>query len=199
MRRLKVLLECYERDSQSRSLNGLSNLSYSSWAKLEAKKTKRTSKTSPTHSSGGEGDESIDLIELPTAYNTGLPVVVTTESLIATKNRRKSYKRKETEEWRLALRARPRVFVPNKEVICLVRCGDMLDARKMRAKDKEFEFFIGTVVKLVDDHVKVHFTGLNRKEDLWYTQDSPHLFLNGGPTEPPVNSEEGSPDKKQQK
>ena len=99
------------------------------------------------------------------------------------KNKRKSYKREEVNEWRLAKRARPGAFTSNTNVICLIECED-------DDSEKDHEFFIGTIVKEVDGHVKVHLSGLGRKDDIWLEQDSENLLLDEQPleTEPnPVN------------
>lgn len=46
----------------------------------------------------------------------------------------------------------------------------------------DFEFFIGTIVKVVDEYVKVHLIGLGKKDDIWFERDSCHLFIDGGLT-----------------
>ena len=53
----------------------------------------------------------------------------------------------------------------------------------------DHEFFIGTIVKFVDGYVKIHLTGLGKKDDMWLEQDSDHLFLDGGLTVPPPDNE----------
>ena len=99
------------------------------------------------------------------------------------KNKRKSYKREEVNEWRLAKRARPGAFTSNTNVICLIECED-------DDSEKDHEFFIGTIVKEVDGHVKVHLSGLGRKDDIWLEQDSENLLLDAGATDPPPLSDD---------
>jgi len=183
MKRLKSLLDSYEKDMCYRESMGLSKMSYTSWAKLEAKRSKKeeaasTNKKSPANSPGN-GQSSL---ELPTAFNKSIAVEITKESFTPKKSKRKSKKR-EFNEWRLAKRARPGLFVPNTQVICMVECKGGDD----HAPGADYEFFIGTIMKLVDGHVKVHLTGLNKKDDIWLDQDSDHLFLDGGVTDAPTD------------
>ena len=56
--------------------------------------------------------------------------------------------------------------------------------------DRNYELFIGNVVKIVDGHVKVHFIGPGKKDYLWFEQDSDHLFLDRGLTDPPTTNNE---------
>ena len=90
-------------------------------------------------------------------YLTKLAHFEVTKEMTSTnkKNKRKSYKREEVNEWRLAKRARPGAFTSNTNVICLIECED-------DDSEQDHEFFIGTIVKEVDGHVKVHLSGLGR-------------------------------------
>ena len=194
MKRLKSLLDEYEKDMCYRTYMGLSQLSYSSWAKHEARRIKKEFRASAgsgsKKGSDNEGvDSSLDSLELPTAYNKGIAVEITKETITSKKSKRKSFKRKEYNEWRLAKRARPGAFVPHTDVIILVDCHDSNGSEIMHAGN-DYEFFIGTIVKVLDGHVRVHLTGLGKKEDIWFEQDSLHLFLDGGVTEAPSSSEE---------
>ena len=73
----------------------------------------------------------------------------------------------------------------------MVECEDELDednslsSSSAQNEENEFEFFIGTIVKLVDGYVKVHFVGLTKKDDLWFEQSSDRIFVDGGITDPP--------------
>lgn len=188
MKRLKTLLDDYEKDMCFREFNGMPKLTYTSWAKHEAKRIKKEN-----NKRSMEKDSGCDL-DLPTTYNKSIVVEVTRESVTPKKNGRK-LKREEFNEWRLAKRARPGAFVQNADVICLVTCADSGDNDGRDDDDNEYEFFIGTVVKVLDGHVRVHFNGLNRREDQWFEQDSEHLFLDGGLTEePPSESEDDEND-----
>mmetsp|Transcript_14271 Transcript_14271/g.21497 ORF Transcript_14271/g.21497 Transcript_14271/m.21497 type:complete len:166 (+) Transcript_14271:78-575(+) len=126
---------------------------------------------------------SSDSLQLPKAFGKCITVEVTREMSTNKKNKRKSYKKEEVNEWRLAKRARPGAFIPNTNVICLVECEE-------DESTDDYEFFIGTIVKEVDGHVKVHFTGLGRKDDIWFEQDSENLLLDAGATDPPPLSDD---------
>ncbi|EED92721.1 predicted protein [Thalassiosira pseudonana CCMP1335] len=185
MKRLKSLVESYEKDTCYRESIGLPKLSYTAWAKHEAKRIK---KDQNKKSNGKEEESALDALELPTAYNKSISVEVTKEIVISKKSGRK-FKREECNEWRLAKRARPGAFVQNADVICLITCDDTNGGSDV-ADGKEYEFFIGNVVKVSDGCVRVHFTGLAKKEDQWFEQDSEHLFLDGGETEAPLSDDE---------
>mmetsp|Transcript_21363 Transcript_21363/g.43964 ORF Transcript_21363/g.43964 Transcript_21363/m.43964 type:complete len:863 (+) Transcript_21363:212-2800(+) len=190
MKRLKSLLEDYEKEMCYRASVGMPKLTYSAWAKQEAKRMKKELRAASVETM----EDSLDSLELPTAYNTGIAVEITKEAIMPKKSKKKSFKRKEFNEWRYAKRARPGSFVPNTDVIILVDCHNPSGSEIME-NGKDYEFFIGTIVKVLDGHVKVHLTGLGKKEDLWYEQNSPHLFLDGGVTEAPSSSDEETENK----
>lgn len=176
MKRLKQLLNDYDRDMSFRESTGLPHLSYTAWAKHEAKRIKKENNKREAE------QDSVGGLELPTGYNQSIAVEITRETVTPKKNRRK-LKREEFNEWRLAKRARPSAFAVNAGVICYIACADS-DGDESNA-DQEFEFFIGTVTKVLDGFVKVHFNGLHKRDDLWFEQDCEHLLLDGGLTEPP--------------
>lgn len=182
MKRLKFLLESYDKDMCYRETMGLPKFSYSNWAKDEAKRAKeciRVRDDSQDLSSKGEPD--LDLSSVSTPLNKSIAIEITKQLVTPKKNnKRKSFRRQERDEWRLAKRVRPGLFVPNTRVI--VRFMSNPDCAR---NGSGAEFFIGTVVKLVDNHVKVHLNGLGKKEDAWFKQSSDHLFLDGGLTDPP--------------
>lgn len=175
MKRLKQLLDDYERDMCFRESNGLPKLTYTAWAKHEAKRIKKENNKRSLE------QEDNCRVELPTVYNKSIAVEVTREIVTSKKNGRK-LKREELNEWRLAKKARPSAFVLNAEVICYIECDNSVDDESDGEKDHDF--FIGTIVKVVDGFVKVHFNGLNRRDDQWFEQDSDHIFLDGGLTDP---------------
>jgi hypothetical protein len=182
MKRLKQLLDDYERDMCFRESTGLPKLSYTAWAKHEAKRIKKEN-----NKRCAEQDTDCGVV-FPTAYNKSIAVEVTREIVTPKKNGRK-LKREEFNEWRLAKRARPSAFVLNADIICYIECDNSVDDNDSD-DDNEYEFFIGTIVKVLDGFVKVHFNGLNRRDDQWFEQESEHLFLDGGLTEPPGSSED---------
>lgn len=175
MKRLKQLLDDYERDMSFRESTGLPKLTYTAWAKHEAKRIKKE------NNKRGAEQESTCRVELPTAYNKSIAVEVTRETVTPKKNGRK-LKREEFNEWRFAKRARPSAFVQNAEIICYIECDNSVDGEE---EGKDYDFLCGTIVKVLDGFVKVHFNGLNRRDDQWFEQDSEHLFLDGGLADPP--------------
>mmetsp|Transcript_24714 Transcript_24714/g.52687 ORF Transcript_24714/g.52687 Transcript_24714/m.52687 type:complete len:688 (-) Transcript_24714:96-2159(-) len=175
MKRLKSLLDGYEKDMCYRESMGLIKQTYSNWAKQEAKRIKKEIRDNTNRKDvTDEGDPVSSLLEL--ALNASVPVEITKESVTPKKNSKRKFHRKEINEWRLAKRVRPGLFIPGTKVICMAECKDAGDY----SSDHEYEFFIGTIVKLVDGHVKVHLVGLGKKDDTWFEQNSDRLFLDGG-------------------
>lgn len=183
MTRLKSLLDSYEKDMCYRESMGLPKLTYSNWAKHEAKRLKQKSRTKCVVS----GENSVlNKLKLPTAINSSITVEITKESVTPKKKKgKKTLRRQERNEWRLAKKGRPSLFVPRTQVICMIECEDADDS----LSNDDFEFFIGTIVKVVDEYVKVHLIGLGKKDDIWFERDSCHLFIDGGLTTPPSLNE----------
>lgn len=182
MKRLKYLLDRYEKDMCFRESVGLSKMTYSNWAKHEAKRIKKSMKMSGNNkvlTNGGSGDKNPP--ELPSALNTSTAVEVTKES-VSPKKKSKKRSYREYNEWHLAKRVRPSLFVPNTAVLCMVECED---GDGLLSTDRKHEFFMGNVVTIVDGHVKVNFIGQGKKEALWFEHGSDCLFLDGGLTDPP--------------
>lgn len=187
MKRLKTLLDSYENDMSYRESMGLPSLTYSIWAKHEAKRIRKEMRDFANKKVMVNGGLGYDRFKLPTALNACIAIEITKESVTPRKKReRKSFLRKEFNEWRLAKRVRPNLLVPSTQVICMVECQHV-DAPSF---EHDCEFFIGTIVKLVDGHVKVHLIGLRKKNDLWLEQESDYLFLDCGLTDPPAPDRE---------
>jgi hypothetical protein len=55
--------------------------------------------------------------------------------------------------------------------------------------DEDEECFAGFITEVRDDHVRVRFDGMGKKEDTWMAIDSPKLFLDGGRWEEDVIEE----------
>lgn len=185
MKRLRSLLDGYEKDMSYREFQGLTKQTYSNWAKQEAKRIKKEFRDHTNRKDmADEGDPCSSLLEL--GLNVSVPVEITKESFAPKKkSKRKSY-RKEFNEWRLAKRVKPGLLIPGAKVICMAECKSAGNS----SSDHDYEFFIGTIVKLVDDHVKVHLIGLGKKDDTWYEQNNDHLFLDGGVTDAPITDNE---------
>ena len=198
MDRVKSLLDSYEKDMYHRELKGMAELTYSNWAKQEAKRLKKkhrdsSASTMKQHDMANNGMDGLALSTMKKINNTSFAVEITNETYttLLTKKSKKKRRLISTNEWRLAKRVRPGLFVPSTSVICMVECDDELDednslsSSSAQNEENEFEFFIGTIVKLVDGYVKVHFVGLTKKDDLWFEQSSDRIFVDGGITDPP--------------
>lgn len=188
MKRLKFLLDSYEKDMCYRETMALPQLTYSNWAKHEAKRVKKEMRGCENKQILlNERDPGLHSLNIPTVLNASIVIEITKESVTSRKkNKSKTFKRQEFNEWRVAKRVRPGLYVQNTQVICMVECGDV----DLPTSNNEYEFFIGTVVKLVDEHVKIHLVGLGKKDDLWIEQGSANLFLDGGLTDPPSSGNE---------
>jgi len=197
MDRVKSLLESYEKDMHYRELKGMTELTYSNWAKQEAKRLKKNQREASSSSNNKQqnltsnGMNTLTLSTMKKINNTSFAVEITNETYttLLTKKSKKKRQLISTNEWRVAKRGRPGLFVPSTSVICMVECDDEVDDDETSSflsvaqnDDNEFEFFIGTIVKLVDGYVKVHFVGLTKKDDLWFEQSSDRIFLDGGVT-----------------
>lgn len=189
MDRVKSLLDSYDKDMYYRKLKGMAEITYSNWAKQEAKRLKKKQRDTTTIHKQQEllnnGMNGLVTSTMKKINNTSFAVEITNETYttLLTKTNKKKRQLISSNEWRLAKRVRPSLLVPSTSVICMVECEDEDDSLSSAQSDEnEFEFFIGTIVKLVDGFVKVHFVGLTKKDDLWFEQSSDRLFLDGGIT-----------------
>ncbi len=193
MDRVKSLLDSYEMDMHYRQLKGMTELTYSNWARQEAKRLKKLQQDSSINKQQDMANNGINELMLSTVKkrnDSSFAVEITNETYttLLSKNSKKKRQLICTNEWRLAKRVRPSQFVPSTSVICMVECEDEDDSSSSSSAQNdnhEFEFFIGTIVKLVDGYVKVHFVGLTKKDDLWIEQSSDRLFVDGGITDDP--------------
>ena len=182
MNRLKSLLDSYESDMRYRVAAGMSELTYSNWAKHEAKRLKKDCRSCAIKKdSTNEQENCLNPLKLTSSYNSSIAVEITKETFLSPKNCKRKSRKQEINEWRLAKRVKPGLFVLNAQVICMVDCQE----NDGDSSDDDYEFFIGTIVKFVDGYVKIHLTGLGKKDDMWFEQESTHLFLDGGLTDPP--------------
>lgn len=208
MERVKSLLHCYDKDMYQREMKGMPKLTYSNWAKQEAKRLKKKQRDSNNikhihvvNDEGGNRKGGINSQKLASTKinNSSFAVEITNETFttLLTKKSKKKRQLISTNEWRLAKRVRPSLFVPSASVICMVECQDQDENGISSSQNfgNDFEFFIGTIVKIVDGHVKVHFSGLTKKDDLWFERNSDCLFLDGGITDSPVYENVGKQEK----
>ena len=195
MDRVKSLLDSYEMDMHYRQLKGMMVLTYSNWAKQEAKRLKKLQRDSSVHKQQNIANNGLNELMLSTVKkinNSSFAVEITNETYTTLLSKKSKKKRQliSTNEWRLAKRVRPSQFVPSTSVICMVECeneDDSSTSSSAQNDNNEFEFFIGTIVKLVDGYVKVHFVGLTKKDDLWFEQSSDRIFVDGGITDHPLS------------
>mmetsp|Transcript_102270 Transcript_102270/g.295882 ORF Transcript_102270/g.295882 Transcript_102270/m.295882 type:complete len:599 (+) Transcript_102270:392-2188(+) len=94
-------------------------------------------------------------------------------------------RRKEPEEiWHLAKPGGRKSLRPSARVLCIVPA--VVDNRPREeggsssADEEDEECFRGVIVEVKDDHVRVRFDGLTKKDDTWISLNSPKLFLDGG-------------------
>lgn len=189
MDRVKSLLDSYDKEMYHRELKGMAGLTYSNWATQEAKRLKKKQRDSSNiHKQQdllSNGMNGLVTSTMKKINKTSFAVEITNETYttLLTKKSKKKRQLISSNEWRLAKRVRPSLFVPSTSVICMVECEDEDESLSLaQSDDNEFEFFMGTIIKLVDGFVKVHFVGLTKKDDLWFEQSSDRLFLDGGIT-----------------
>ncbi len=78
------------------------------------------------------------------------------------------------EVWHLAKPVLRKMLKVQSKVLCIVPVA------KAELDDEDEECFRGTITEISQDHVRVHFDGLQRKEDIWIPMSSAKLFIDGG-------------------
>ena len=91
-----------------------------------------------------------------------------------TKSRKRSKKQSDEEVWHLAKPFGRKSLRPSVKVLCII------SAVADGAQDEDEQCFSGVITEVRDDHARVHFEGLSKREDTWMSMDSPKLFLDGG-------------------
>uniref|UniRef100_A0A7S2N1K5 JmjC domain-containing protein n=1 Tax=Helicotheca tamesis TaxID=374047 RepID=A0A7S2N1K5_9STRA len=198
MNRFKVLFNAYEDDMmKAHKKGGSSGMTYSEWVKQERTK-RRKMKTQEEQKDSDHEDNLLSDPALPkVSYNKGMVVEVmklaprgSSSSDASKKKSTKAKKKKEVEHWRLALKVKAATFTPQTPVICYVSCE--VGEKGVRQKTgEENKFFCGTIKQVVEGHARIHFAGTGRKEDIWIATNSPRLFLDGGPEDPPSSEKDG--------
>ena len=92
-------------------------------------------------------------------------------------------KQKQQEIWHLAKPGNRKAFQPLTRVLCIVPAivdGSDEDAYSSSEDEEDEQCFAGEIVEIQDDHARVHFDGMTRKDDSWLPLDSPKLFIDGG-------------------
>jgi len=96
------------------------------------------------------------------------------------KKSRKRSQTKEQEVWHLAKSGGRKSLRPAVKVLCIVSV-DPDGERNIDSEEIEDEqCFSGIITEVRDDHVRIRFDGLSKKEDSWISIESPKLFLDGG-------------------
>jgi len=185
MKRFKVLLEEYDKTM----LRG-SKPTYSQFAKeFIRRKKKRRIATSNNNETGsfqfqvssmsklkdGRGGEKIKknsrVVEVMKLVSRKGNAVSDLKNKKSTSKKRKASKKKQidSEDFRLALPLKPSHLSLQTPVLCLLECDDGNEC-----------YFSGSIVDVVDDHAKIHFTGSTRNDDVWLGIGSGKLYLDGG-------------------
>lgn len=200
----ETMLKKYEEDSANAERLGFPRLSYKRWTILEESR-KLHSSTRPDDvvsnlvsgkiKSEPVPDPSLKLppgIKLEPMGDTRKGIWIEVLKPLAASEGRKSNgkscsssrrKRKRplggpTEEWRFAKPSIKRELDLKTKVLCLVPA-------KLDERDEEEQCFMGEITEIAEGHVRVHFQGLPKNEDIWIDMDSPKLFLDGGKWEDP--------------
>ena len=91
---------------------------------------------------------------------------------------------KNSEEiWHLAKPGGRKSLCPSARVLCIVPAvldGKPTNSGSSSDDEEDEECFAGVILEERDDHVRVRFDGMNKKEDMWIPIDSPKLFVDGG-------------------
>eukprot|EP00934_Nitzschia_sp_Nitz4_P003170 Nitzschia sp. Nitz4//scaffold40_size135432//30801//32588//NITZ4_003233-RA/size135432-processed-gene-0.59-mRNA-1//-1//CDS//3329551186//3160//frame0 len=99
-----------------------------------------------------------------------------------TKNSRKRVKEKE-EVWHLAVPLTRKSLFPLSRVLCIVPAtmeGSKIQLDSSSEEEEDEVCFAGSVVEVIDNHVRIRFDGMGKREDSWIPVDSPKLFADGG-------------------
>jgi jumonji domain-containing protein 2 len=87
------------------------------------------------------------------------------------------------EIWHLAKPGGRKSLCPSARVLCIVPAvieGKPVNGGFSSDDEEDEECFAGVVLEERDDHVRVRFDGMNKKEDMWIPIESPKIFLDGG-------------------
>lgn len=96
-----------------------------------------------------------------------------------------SKKRQKTPEevWHLAKPGSRKSLRPATRVLCIVPAivdGASRNSESSEDEEEDEECFAGSILEIRDEHVRVRFDGMGKREDSWLPIDSTKLFLDGG-------------------
>lgn len=179
------LLKRYEDDVCRARRVGYRQPSYSDWIDREKKKQE-------VDESESDGDSSVEKngVSKSKKKQNGFVVEVVRPLLSKRNTSSSSIKRalpskssKEVEDWRLARKVIRGSIAPQTKVLCFMVEDDDGDD----GVNTGSQCFAGVISEVADDknHVRIHFSGMKRKDDVWMPTNSPKLFLDGGSKNPP--------------
>jgi len=103
------------------------------------------------------------------------------------KARQRSESRKRSKEpneiWHLAKPGGRKSLTASARVLCIVPAvleGKPASSGVSSDDDEDEECFAGVILEDRDDHVRIRFDGMSKKDDMWIPIDSPKIFLDGG-------------------
>ena len=174
MNRFQRLLIQYEKEVKQRK-----RLPWRDWARRIAKKKEKEEEDEDSNSQ--EDGEKLK--------KTGFWVEITQlASAKSTKNKKSSRKRPKksdsVEIWHLAKVGSRKSLCQLARVLCLMPA--VIDEKISEAVDvdeeenDEEECFAGIIIEVRDDHARIRFDGMGKKDDVWMPIDSPKLFLDCG-------------------
>lgn len=203
MHRFENMLQKYKEDTATAEQMGFARLTYQRWTILEANRKMHI------HSGVVSPEEIISNEEIG---NRSQPIAETTLNIVPViklepvgdermgiwievlrplpsdgrklTGKSNSSKRRRnqgpTEEWRLAKPSIRRELDLKTKVLCLVPAK-----LEGTSQDDDEQCFLGEITEISEGHVRVHFQGLPKNEDVWMDMSSPKLFLDGGKWEEP--------------
>jgi hypothetical protein len=198
MHLFETMLEKYEEDTANAEQLGFPRLSYQRWTILEESRKVHCSKRPDEVVSNKvpgkiknkpSPDPSLKLppgvkLEPVGDKRKGIwiEVLKPLASEVKKSNGKSCSKRKRpvgpTEEWRFAKPSIKRELDVKTKVLCLMPA-------KLEERDEDEQCFLGEITEIAEGHVRVHFQGLPKNEDVWIDMDSPKLYLDGGKWEEP--------------
>ena len=198
MGKFEKLMQQYEAQPRKHTRRVL----WKDWARQLARKNNMTAENneSPRRSSrmGGADQEDeeaakemkkdfwIEVVEPVSGKGTSESSTTSKQNGRKRKQKQK-VKKPSGEVWHLAKHVGRRVLRPSTRVLCVVPAVAVDDDHKRRRKGNDSEeeeedeqCFAGVITEASDNHVRVHFDKLPKKDDVWMPIGSAKLFLDGG-------------------
>ena len=176
----RLLLQYEKQVKQSK------RLTWKDWAVRLAKK-RAAQEDSPQRKTGrkGEQEESSNSKRADFWVEVMQPLTgKKTKKSSKKNNARKRGRKQDQEVWHLAKPGSRKSLRPSVRVLCIVGTvvdgNPSVDGDSDSEDEKDEQCFSGTVTEVRDDHVRIRFDGLGKKDDTWMSVDSPKLFLDGG-------------------